>query len=191
MLSLSEKTDQELLLLLQLGERSAYEEIYRRYWPLLFRHARKLLQNDEASKDVVQDTFIHLWATSIDLDIKTALSPYLYASVRNQILNIFRHNKVQANHLKNLGDFINQGANITDHLVREKILAKLIEDEISNLPPRMREVFELKRKAGLSYKEIAGVMNISELTVKTQMNKAITILRAKFGNSLSVFLPFL
>lgn len=191
MSNFSEKTDQELFRLLQERERLAYEEIYQRYWPLLFRHARKLLHNDEAAKDVVQDTFIQLWTTAADTTIKTGLSPYLYAIIRNQILNIFRHNKVQADHLKSLGDFIHDGVNITDHLVREKLLAKLIEDEIANLPPRMREVFELKRKANLSYKEIGEAMNISELTVKTQMNKAITILRTKFGDVLPLFFPFL
>jgi RNA polymerase sigma-70 factor (ECF subfamily) len=67
------------------------------------------------------------------------------------------------------------------------MLAKQIEDEIANLPARMREVFELKRKHNLSYKEIATAMNISELTVKTQMNKAIGTLRGKLGNSVNLF----
>ncbi|WP_367972083.1 RNA polymerase sigma factor, partial [Salmonella enterica] len=40
--------------------------MYQRYCPLLFRHARKLLHNDEAAKDVVQDTFIQLWTTAAD-----------------------------------------------------------------------------------------------------------------------------
>lgn len=94
-------------------------------------------------------------------------------------------------HLESLGDFMTAGSNVTDHLARERMLAKQIEKEIENLPPRMREVFELKRKQNLSYKQIAIAMNISELTVKTQMNKAIRILRGKFGNSMNVFFPFL
>ena len=183
--------DKQLLDSLRSGDKDAYTEIYQRYWPILFRHARKLLKNEKDAKDVVQETFISLWTIATDLDQKTLLSPYLYMTVRNKILNIFRHNKVVNSHLTSLDDFMSSGTNITDHLVREKLLIKLIEEEIANLPPRMREVFELKRKSNLSYKEIAEIMDISDLTVKTQMSKAIKILREKFGEQLNSFMPFL
>jgi len=183
--------DKQLLDSLRSGDKDAYTEIYQRYWPILFRHARKLLKNEKDAKDVVQETFISLWTIAADLDQKTLLSPYLYMTVRNKILNIFRHNKVVNSHLTSLDDFMSSGTNITDHLVREKLLIKLIEEEIANLPPRMREVFELKRKSNLSYKEIAEIMDISDLTVKTQMSKAIKILREKFGEQLNSFMPFL
>jgi RNA polymerase sigma-70 factor (family 1) len=184
-------TDLELTALLKGGDRNAFSEVYQRYWPLLFRHARKLLQEDEGAKDVVQDVFISLWAAVVEFNEHTALSAYLYTSTRNKILNSFRRNKIAAAHLESLGNFMEQGTNVTDHLVREHMLARQIEEEIANLPERMREVFELKRKHNLSYKEIAEAMDISELTVKTQMNKAIGILRSKFGNSMNGFFPFL
>lgn len=187
----SSYTDPELIVLLKEGDKTAFSEVYQRYWPLLFRHARKLLQEEEGAKDAVQDVFISLWAAAVEFNEHTALSAYLYASTRNKILNSFRRSKVSAAHLESLGEFMEQGANVTDHLVRERMLTKQIEDEIANLPARMREVFELKRKQNLSYREIAGVMNISELTVKTQMNKAIGTLRGKFGNSMNSFFSFL
>jgi RNA polymerase sigma-70 factor (ECF subfamily) len=188
MAAYSSYADAELIALLKSGDKTAFSEVYQRYWPLLFRHARKLLQEDEGAKDVVQDVFISLWAAVFEFNECTALSAYLYASTRNKILNTFRRNKVASAHLESLEKFMEQGTNVTDHLVREHMLAKQIEDEIANLPPRMREVFELKRKHHLSYKEIATVMNISELTVKTQMNKAIGTLRGKLGNSMILFL---
>lgn len=184
-------SDLELIPLMKEGDQHAFSEVYQRYWPLLFRHARKLLQADEEAKDVVQEVFVALWGAVVQFDEHTALSAYLYATARNKILNIFRRKKVSDAHLQSLGNFMEKGTNITDHLVRENMLAKQIEAEIANLPARMREVFELKRKRNLSYKEIAEVMNISDLTVKTQMNKAISILKGKFGNSINGFFPFL
>lgn len=191
MRSYQSQSDQELIALMRLGDKAAFSEIYQRYWPLLFRHARKLLQSEEAAKDVVQDVFVSLWLAVTEFDEHSSVSAYLYAITRNNVLNRIRHNKVAHAHLENLGDFMSKGIDITDHLVRERMLAKQIEEEILNLPVRMRKVFELKRKHHLSYKEIAVVMNISELTVKTQMNKAITLLRAKFGKSMNVIFPFL
>jgi RNA polymerase sigma-70 factor (family 1) len=191
MVGYESQTDNELITLIKEGDKSAFSEVYRRYWPLLFRHARKLLKEEEECKDIVQDVFISLWLAVLEFNEKTVLSAYLYTSTRNKILNIFRRNKVANLHLESLGNFMEQGTNVTDHLVREHMLASQIEAEISNLPARMREVFELKRKQNLSYKEISEVMDISDLTVKTQMNKAITILKAKFGNSMNTFLPFI
>ncbi|MBT2560201.1 RNA polymerase sigma-70 factor [Pedobacter sp. ISL-68] len=188
---ISQLTDELLLLRLRGGDRLAFQEVYDRYWPILYRHAFKLLKNDSECQDVIQDVFIKLWKIAPDLPVHTRLEPYLYTSTRNHILNIFSHSSVQTAYIESLGDFIESGYEVTDHLVREKILSKLIEEEIQKLPARMREVFELKRKENLSYKEISEQMNISELTVKTQMNKAITILRSKFGENLTIFLPFL
>lgn len=187
MVGYGSQTDNELIALIKVGDKHAFSELYQRYWPLLFRHARKLLQDEDESKDVVQDVFISLWSAVMDFNEKTILSAYLYTSTRNKILNIFRRNKVSGAHLESLSGFISQGTNVTDHLVREHMLAAQIEEEIENLPARMREVFELKRKQNLSYKQISELMDISDLTVKAQMNKAITILRAKLGNNMNIF----
>ncbi|MFN0257294.1 RNA polymerase sigma factor [Pedobacter ureilyticus] len=187
----NQHSDEQLLALIKSGDRKACSEVYERYWPLLYRHAIKMLRNGDESEDVVQDVFVNFWKKAPDLEDSTSVGAYLYTATRNRILNLFTRNNVHINYLNDLGDFMKDGYEVTDHLVREKILAGLIEAEIQKLPTRMREVFELKRKQNLSYKEIAEKMDISELTVKTQMNKAITILRSKFGDHLSVFLPFL
>ena len=184
-------TDEQLLILIKSGDRKACSEVYERYWPLLYRHAIKMLRNSDESEDVIQDVFVNFWRKAPDLEDHTSIGAYLYTATRNRILNLFTRNHVHVNYLNDLGDFMKDGYEVTDHLVRSKILAGLIEAEIQKLPTRMREVFELKRKQNLSYKEIAEKMDISELTVKTQMNKAITILRAKFGDHLAMFIPFL
>ncbi|TDO24554.1 RNA polymerase sigma factor [Pedobacter duraquae] len=183
--------DESLLLKLRSGDSASFAEIYQRYWPILFRHAFRMLKNDNEAEDVVQDTFTKLWKAAPELPTDTILAAYLYTIVRNQVLNIIARSSVQASYRTDLKKFMVDGYELTDHLTRERILSKLIEDEIQNLPSRMREVFELKRKQHLSYKEIADVMEISELTVKTQMNKAITILRKKLGNHIALFFTIL
>ena len=188
MANYSAYADEELMDLLWSSDHSAYAEIYQRYWAPLYRHARKMLQNEEEARDVIQDVFVMLWSKREELDLSVSLSAYLYTTVRNKILNSFKRSKVEDNHLNALKAFINQGENITDYLVRERTLSEIIEHEITLLPERMRQVFELKRKNNFSYKEIAEEMNISDLTVKTQMNKAIKNLRLKLGPLLSIFL---
>ncbi|SDL64948.1 RNA polymerase sigma-70 factor, ECF subfamily [Pedobacter sp. ok626] len=192
MIKYNNLSDYELTALIKQEDRSAYEEIYERYWVLLYRHARKMLQNEDESKDVVQDVFVMLWNIRLKLDVKLSVSSLLYTAVKNQILNKIKHEKVASNHLQSLSNFELRESTSTDYKIREQELALIIEAEIALLPDRMREVFELKRKSDLSYKEIAAEMNISELTVKTQMNKAIKALKKKLdANTFISAFPFL
>ena len=66
-------------------------------------------------------------------------------------------------------------------------MEELIEKELAALPPKMREVFELSRKANLNYREIAEKLNISDNTVKKQMSNALKILRSRLGVVFDLF----
>jgi len=79
---LFELSDVELLDLLKSGDENAYAQIYDRYWAILYRYARRLLQDDQAAQDVVQDIFVMLWSKATNLETGTNLSAFLYASVR-------------------------------------------------------------------------------------------------------------
>ncbi|MBE5321179.1 RNA polymerase sigma-70 factor [Pedobacter sp. MR2016-19] len=178
---LSKLQDQELLALFREGEYAAYQVIYKRYWAILFRHARRMLQNDEEAKDAVQDIFTMLWLKGPTLFVNSTLSAFLYSSLRHKIFDIIDRNKVKGDYFNSLESFIDKGELTTDNIIREKELAALIEKEISFLPEKMREVFELSRKSHLSYKEIAEKMNITDNTVKKQINNALKLLRFKLG----------
>jgi RNA polymerase sigma-70 factor, ECF subfamily len=56
-----------------------------------------------------------------------------------------------------------------------------VDRAISGLPERCREVFELSRRDGLRYSEIAVVLGISVKTVEAQMGKALRVLRAELA----------
>jgi RNA polymerase sigma-70 factor (ECF subfamily) len=157
---------------------------------VLYRYTRKILFNEDEAEDVVQDIFVMLWSKSLDLDIRVSLSSFLYASVRNRILKHFERSKVRNNYLNSLEKFIDDGKCITDHLVREHELATRIEAELAQLPAKMREVFELSRKAHLSYKEISEKLEISELTVKKQVSNATKVLRIRLADTFSFFFTF-
>lgn len=191
MAALNALSDTELLRLLKEGDQSAFSQIYDRYWAVLYRYARRLLQDDQSAQDVVQDIFVMLWSKSVDLEVKTSLSSFLYASVRNKILKLFERDKVHSKYLVSLEDFIAKGTNITDDTLRERELAARIELEVGLLPTKMREIFLLSRTEHLSYKEIAEQLDISEHTVKKQVHNATKALRLKLGSLLPVALVLL
>lgn len=173
--------DEELVVLLKEGNEAAYTLIFDRYYGLLFAHAIKMLQNEDEAKDVVQELFEVLWTKRQDLILKGSLSSYLYASIRNRILNCISHKKVECKYLESLGMFIGQENEHTDYYVRERELKRIIEAEIDALPLKMQQIFKLSRGEYLSHKEIASRLQISELTVKTQVKRALKILKPRLG----------
>lgn len=183
-------SDFELLALFKQGKRDAYEEIYHRYWAVLFRHARKMLRSDEEAKDLIQDVFSVFWTDGPALVLKTTLSAYLYTVLRFKVYNWIDRQKVKNVYLSSLQSFIDKNEFSSDFRVREQQMKTLIEKEIASLPAKMREVFELSRKANLSYREISEKLNISDNTVKKQMNNALKILRSRLGATIFSVLFF-
>jgi len=183
-------SDQELISLFQTGDRIAYAEIFERYSRVLLRHAFRLLNNKTEAEDVVQEVFVLLWERRESIHLNGALSSYLYSSVRNRIFNLLSHQKVVLKYAESFNQFIVDGYNVTEDAVRERELANLIEREIDLLPERMREVFLLNKKQGLTYAEIGEQLNISPETAKQQVYKATKILKPKIDKFLTTF-PFL
>lgn len=180
-------SDYELLTLLRIQDHRAFTEIYRRYWPILFRHARKMLNDDVEASDVVQDIFTMMWLKSAELDINISLSSYVYTSVRNKVLTHINRSKLKTTHLNSLRDFIDRAIYSTDDWLNEKELAASIEAEVALLPTKMRAVFDLSRKEHLSYHEIAEKLQVSDHTVKKQISNVLKVLKTKFNLFLLTF----
>lgn len=179
-------SDQELTALLRQGDHVAFTEFFERYNSLLYIHAFKKLRNREEAKDAVQDTLSALWYKHEALDATNNLGGYLYTALRNKIFDLVAHQQVSHKYIASLQEYLNKGNIFTDHLIREKQLAAIIEKEIAALPPRMREVFELSRKENLTHKQIAERMAISEETVTDQVKKALKILKPKIGLAIAM-----
>ncbi|SEN16049.1 RNA polymerase sigma-70 factor, ECF subfamily [bacterium A37T11] len=179
--SYSKYTDAHLLYLLKISDERAFEEVYKRYSFVLLRHAQRMLTNKEECRDILQEVFIKLWEKRIYLLSDTNLSAYLYTLIRNRILDVLSHHKVQVNYLREATIMPPDAPLEADRLLREKELSRLIEQELAHMPGRMREVFVLSRYEYLSHHEIAVRLNISVFTVKSQINNAIHRIRVRLG----------
>lgn len=182
-------SEQQLVSLLKEGDHVAYQTIYERYFGLLFVHAHKRLRDEEQAKDIVQEFFTALWHRHEEIQLTTSLSAYFFTAINYRIISFFRRSAIQDKYIASFAGFINSEQINADHLIREKQLSELIEREIQELPPKMREVFEMSRKQHLSHKEIAEKLSLSEKTVDRQVSNALHRLRSKLG--LLKFLIFL
>lgn len=180
-------SDKELTDLLKSGDQSAFTEIYNRYWSVMYAHVYKMLRDREEAKDVIQEIFSKLWLKATEIRSNQNLAGFLYIAARNRVLNLMEQNRVRNDYVKSIASFVSEiDPSAIDH-VDEKKLTQIIEQEILNLPPKMREIFEMSRKENLSHKEIAEKLNISDQTVKKQVQNALKIIKPKISN-LSIFI---
>ncbi|HEY4325134.1 MAG TPA: RNA polymerase sigma-70 factor [Mucilaginibacter sp.] len=170
--------DGDLFALVKQDDQAAFKELYLRYDALLYSYAYRKLQAKQEAQDVVQEVFIALWNKRHSFELKTTLQGYLYKSVLNRVLDVFKHRSIKTAYAN---QYVDVDSTETDFLLREHELEALIEKEIQAMPPKMREIYILKRRQYLSAKEIAEQLDISEHTVNTQMKRALHHLRMKLG----------
>ncbi len=177
----SKYSDPELAERFRFGDDDAFKEIYIRYDKLLYIFAVKKLRDEEEAMDVVQDVFVWLLNNREKVALKSSLASYLYKSVLNKILDIFRHQKAIRKYIDQGEYFIDVDSQETDFLIREKDVREMIDKEIASMPPRMREIYELKHQQNLSAKEIARQLGISEHTVNVHLQRSLKHLKNKLG----------
>ncbi|WP_316820811.1 RNA polymerase sigma-70 factor [Pedobacter gandavensis] len=183
-------TDEALFVLIKEGNHQAYTQIFDRFYALLYFHALKILLDEDEAKDLIQELFEMIWLKRKSLTINTSVSAYLYAATRNIVLNQIARKKVKNKYLDSLAAFVGHEEYLTDFYVRENELKRIIEKEVAALPQKMSEIFKLSRHEYLSHKEIASRLYLSELTVKTQVKRALKILKPKLGFLFWLFLTF-
>jgi RNA polymerase sigma-70 factor (family 1) len=189
--SIKNLDDSELTYLLCDGNREAFNEIYERYWLKLYRASIKRIKSSDDAKDIVQDLFISLWMKRETLVINRSLSSYLYTAIKYKVINHIEANIVKNNYLNSLNKAVMDYDNSTYETINFQDMEKLLDSGISNLTPKVKEVFELSRKKHLSVNEIAQKLNVSDQTIKNQISKALKSLRVHLQNVSAGLFSFL
>ena len=155
------------------------EKLFRQHYRQMYRLAVMLLHDDAESKDVVHDIFAYLLRSSQDLREDTAES-YLLTSVRNRCMNVIRHRQIQERaerlYLLDLDTTITSTERLEEEL---KALYKGI-DQLE--PPVCRNIIMQHFRDGITFKEIANRLNVSETTVYKHLRRALNQLRTHLNN---------
>lgn len=161
----------------QSGDDEAFHALYVRFFPLLYVHAKQKLADGQDAKDIVQDTFTHLYHKKSSLGQVENFSGYIYVLLKNRILNFIAKRSVRTNYLDTID--LNPYSPTVEHYVFERELREQIENGIKYLPEKMRLVFIMSRFEHLSHKEIGERLDISDKTVKRQIVNALKIIKSK------------
>lgn len=174
-------SDQELLQQLPNCE-DAFTEVYHRYWDKLLFVAGVKLKHLAMAEELVQDIFLDLWKRRKQLSITGNLEVYLSVAVKYRIINAQAKMKREQAYLQQ-----SPGAVIEPEiLLDEKELHKNIQLLVSKLPEKCRITYHLSREEGLSLKEIARKMAVSQKAVEANLTRSLKLLR--FGLKKMLFL---
>jgi RNA polymerase sigma-70 factor (ECF subfamily) len=185
-------SETELILKLSEGDESSFKLLYNLYYQRLYHFAIHYINDDETTKDVLQDVFSDIWVDHKKFKHVHNLSAWLFTLTKNNCLKKIEHMKVEQKHSDTLK--YRQLSLIQDSL-NELDTSPVIFDEISNivtktledLSPQCRRVFELSRFENMKNKEIAGELNISLKAVEAHITKSLKIFRKVLKN----FLPLI
>ena len=171
---------------LLVGDPAAFDQVIQRYWIPLTGYASRILDDEEAAKDVVQSVLVRLWEKRADLK-PGSLRGYLLRLTRNSAFDELKRRRVRRRSALAIGldGALSRPAPTPAELVDESELNATVDRAIQALPPRRREVFTLVYLRGLSYHEVGEILGISFKTVGNQMTAALAELRAALKPVLS------
>ncbi len=167
------------------GDLLAFDEIYSRYSNRLFCFVLKLIKQEQDAEEIVQEVFLKLWRSRDKIDLHTSFDSFVFTIAYNHTMSMLRkrvHEQKYLNHLAGL-QRTSEAEDIIDELTFQEIQGCYLR-LLEQLSPRQREVFLLSRDEKLTYKEIAGKLDISVNTVEIHMTKALRFMKDNLGKSL-------
>jgi RNA polymerase sigma-70 factor (family 1) len=160
-------------------ESKVFEAIYNAYAKDIRRFLFYKTQDVDKAEDILQEVFIKLWENCSKVDYHKVKS-YVYSIATNMFLNEKKHENVVLKYNNNNGKFDTNES--PEYILLEKEFMEKLENTISALPEKQREVFLLNRIEKKKYKEIALHLDISVKAVEKRMHQALLVMRKEIGN---------
>jgi len=168
---------------LQNNDENAFEALFTKHYLNLVRFVRVMIPGSgEEARDIVADVFEYLWISRHKIVLRGSLKAYLYTAVRNKTIDYARKHRIEPLRLKDSFDDIKlSNGNTPEKELLYKETNSHIAYLIDRLPPQTKVIFRMNRDEGLTYEEIAVILDISVNTVKTHMFRGLKSLKETFA----------
>lgn len=177
-------TDYEVIDRVLQGDKEWFEVLIKRNNQRLFRIVRGYIKNDEEVKDVMQNTYLKAFENLAQFHRDAAFSTWLIRIGINESLMRLRRLKAKRNHMSYVrSDVENDSLPSEIELMNPEKKAiqhetrKFIEQAVDGLPEIYRIVYVMRELEGLSHREIAQCLHLSESNVKVRLHRAKIMLQ--------------
>jgi RNA polymerase sigma-70 factor (ECF subfamily) len=156
------------------NNRVIQEKLYRKYAPEMLRICRSYEPDSDSAKEILQNSFVKVFRNIKQFEGNGSLHAWIRRIVTNCAIDYFRKKQAERNMVS-----------IDDYQVQELPAAEEFDADdydsiikaVALLPDGARHVFNLYALEGMTHKDIAQMMNVSEGTSKSQLNRARSLLK--------------
>lgn len=160
------------------GNELAFQKFFNAYYPKLLHFSFVILKDNEIAKDVVLEVFEKVWEKRTQLLSVENIDKYLFVLIKNKSIDQLRK-------LKELIMVDDDEAPVVEmiqsrspeHELIDKELYDQLNKVILGLPEKCRLVYRLIKEDGMSYKEVAELLNVSPKTIDNHVNIAMQKIR--------------
>jgi len=164
---------EDIIRRLKKDNKSAVDELFGYYYPRLYHFSKSILKIETGIDDILQEVFVKIWLNRQKISNAGTFNAYIFTITKNEVLNLIR-------------------SSVKDHTFKDELYLRSVAEEyqtqnqleydeiktgidhiVSSLPEKRKQVFILSRTEGLSNKEIAQQLNISEKTIEDHITHAI------------------
>lgn len=159
-----------------ISRKDRFKERFQAYYPRLCHIAYSYVNDQDDSEDIVQELFINVWNKGKDDLPEKEFLLYMSTAVRNSSISFLRRKQYMTVPIE---AYITEADSLSGE-EHEDILhpQDVLEEALSLLPPRCKEIFLMSKLRNMKYSEIAKELNLSEKTIENQMTKAFKLLRS-------------
>lgn len=154
------------------GDEEAFVTLYRQYRDRIYNFARRLLGDAALAEEATQDAFLKLYAARARYEPRSRFSTFMFRIARNHCLNLrARHENRRVDRNRTLDHYPGDTATPDRETERRELRAAL-SAALVQLPENQASAVVLAQYEGLSYREIAGVLGVSESATKSLIHRA-------------------
>jgi RNA polymerase sigma-70 factor, ECF subfamily len=160
------------------GDTRAFEGLYRALAPSVYGFCLRLARDSTEAQDCVQETFVRAWQRLGDFRGESRIGTWLHRIALNEVLGRRRHRAVEHRHLATVDPSTRRSFN-------DSATMQDLEEAITRLPERARDVFVLYAIYGYTHEEIGSMLGVNEGTSKSQLHRARKLLIASLPGGYS------
>ncbi len=181
MLDQSKYEENKLVSLLAEDSEYAFQLLYDRHRNRIYKTATRFLKSPILAQEVVQDVFLKLWFSRKNLKADQPIEAWLHTVAKNNIINRLKKISNEWKAMNELPFIKESQTNSTSNTVQDIEYTTILNEAIDNLPEQQKKAFILSRIENLTYIQIGERLQLSPLTVKTHISRALLHIRQELA----------
>lgn len=165
---------------LRKGESESLAWLYNRYFKLLYNYGRKIAPDEKALEDGIHDLFVDLWRFRKNLSATSSVQFYLYRSLRRRLVRNRNKKNILVDTVTVPAD-LQRGVPCEEEVIIEREAqdsrVNHLKKMLADLSPRQYEAMILRFYDGLSFEEIASILDVNEQSARNLVHRGLSQLK--------------